>query len=102
MDTVTPQAPNNFRVLDLSKTSVTTAWDADTSHKGQNVTYDIGYHVIDDVTTDWYESEIQSTYFKVTSLKPNTTYIFWALAVNKAGLSPNSNTIDVTTGEKGR
>jgi endo-1,4-beta-xylanase len=93
-DTTPPTTPGTLTASGITSTSVNLAWGASTDNVGVT-----GYNVFRNSTL---LTTVTTTSTTVTGLTPATTYQFFVQARDAAGnVSPNSNTVSVTTAPGG-
>jgi chitodextrinase len=94
LDAVLPDSPRNLRVVSKTATSVSLAWDAATDNIGVT-----GYIVVREANGEKTPlGSVKATEYTDTNLEPETTYLYYVIARDKAGNnSEASNTVEVAT-----
>ena len=90
-DTQGPSAPTNLAASSITETTLTLSWTASTDNVGV-----AGYDVYGD-GIKLNTTLVTTTNYNVTGLTASTTYQFYVVAIDAAGNSTNSSTLNVTT-----
>ena len=89
-DTVAPSAPTNLAASGTTQTTTNLSWTASTDNVGVT-----GYDVYQNGV---FKVNVATTSYNVTGLTASTAYSFYVRAKDAAAnVSPNSNTVNVTT-----
>lgn len=93
-----PMAPTNLRIVEVTPTSVSLAWNYDVAP--ENVAFFVIHYKPANSRQEYAEvSGISTVSHAVNKLNTYTKYEFMVLAMNSVGRSPPSTPIYVTTGE---
>lgn len=90
-DTQAPTAPSSLNASGIGTSSFTLGWTASTDNVGVT-----GYNIFQN-SVKLNASPVSTNSFAVSNLSPSTTYTYYVQAIDAAGNTSNSSTLNVTT-----